>query len=193
MNLDEIYSLEWFAGDFAELQPEFDVVADALYRQFRPGGCTDVGCGPGMVVRRLRELGVEAWGLDGSRHALAYAHADVRPFLDLVDITAPGVPVNRSPKDGLIICTEVAEHLEARHAAGLVALLCAPMAPIVFTAAPPGQDGHHHVNCQPQAYWLGMFAERGVICDWEATSTLKARWSGLKRLSHMQKNVMVLR
>ncbi len=191
MNLDEIYTAEWFAGDFEHLQPEFDVVADALVRQFRPRTAVDVGCGPGMVVRRLRELGVSALGYDGSRHALAYAAAEVRPALELADIVE--LRPNDLGRPSLVICTEVAEHLEEKHAAGLVALLSSAMAPIVFTAAPPGQDGHHHVNCQPQPYWLRLFNAHGVIIDREATQELQFRWSSLARLSHMPKNVMVLR
>jgi hypothetical protein len=25
----------------------------------------------------------------------------------------------------------------------------------------PGQEGHHHVNCQPTEYWLKHLADRG--------------------------------
>ncbi len=195
--LDEIYSAEWFSGDFEGLQPEFDVVADAIFRQFRPETAVDVGCGPGMVVARLRGLGVEASGIEGSAHGIAAAGVGVRPHLVHADITTERWLENCVDVDAgaraLVICTEVAEHLDAADASGLVHLLCSAMSPIVFTAAPPGQDGHHHVNCQPQAYWLELFQAHGVILDEAATHELKTRWAGLKRLSHMVRNLMVLR
>ncbi len=143
-----------------------------------------------MVVQRLRERGVTAMGVDGSKHALRAASEAVRPFLAEGDITAMG---ELSTGCQLVVCTEVAEHLDEKHAAGLVALLCSAMCPVIFTAAPPGQDGHHHVNCQEPEYWIALFARQGLIRDLPATWELQMRWEGLKRLSHMTKNVMVFR
>lgn len=96
-------------------------------------------------------------------------------------------------RDGLVICTEVAEHLAPEHADHLVKLLCSAMCPIVFTAAPPGQGGHHHVNCQESGYWVDKFNNHGAILDIDATHELERRWGNLNRLSHMAKNVMVFR
>jgi hypothetical protein len=93
----------------------------------------------------------------------------------------------------LIVCTEVLEHVEAEFARHVVTLLCKAMAPMIVTAAPPGQDGHHHVNCQPGEYWDVLFAEHGCLVDEAATSELRSRWRGLKRLSHMARNVRVVR
>ncbi len=191
--LDEIYTRAWFENDFAELQPEFDIVADSLIRQFKPLRVVDVGCGPGMMARRFRAWGGEWHGLEGSAEGIKYAAESTRAFIfhrDITEVTdlrfMPGRP-------SLIICTEVAEHLEEKHAAGLVSLLCSAMCPVVFTAAPPGQEGHHHVNCQPKEYWGEMFRARGCAFDVEGTAELRERWGGLKRLSHMRANVMVFR
>ena len=187
--LDEIYTAEWVAHDFADLQLEFDVVAQAIYRQFRPETAIDVGCGPGMVVDELRILGVDASGYEGSSHVVAYANPLVRPFITHADITT----LEDLGAADLVICTEVAEHLDETDAEGLVALLCSSMSPIVFTAAPPGQEGHHHVNCQPRHYWVDLFRGHGVRFDNETTIQLAARWGSLRRLSHMINNLMVFR
>ena len=32
---------------------------------------------------------------------------------------------------------------------------------VVVTAAPPGQPGHHHVNCRPTEYWIDVFKKYG--------------------------------
>lgn len=188
--LDEIYSREWFEQDFTGLQPEFNVVADAIVRQFRPANVVDVGCGPGMIVRRLRERGVAAMGLDGSRHAREMAHHAVQRFIVTSDLLGMNVIDSDRILD-LVICTEVAEHLGEEHAPALVELLCSAGCPVVFTAAPPGQEGHHHVNCRPQGYWFELFSRCGAYYDADATDELAARWVSLKRLSHMRANVMV--
>lgn len=193
MGLGEIYTREWFSHDFEHLQPEFDVVADSIYRQFNPTHVVDVGCGPGMVVSRLRDLGVDARGVEGSEHGIAAAKETVRPFLTLGDITDMRWLSRQPGHRQIVICTEVAEHLDEKWAAHLVGLLCSAMCPVVFTAAPPGQDGHHHVNCQPPGYWQELFASRGAFYDSPATLELRCRWRNLERLSHMPRNVMVFR
>lgn len=192
--LEEIYTAEWFANDFAELQPEFNLAADGIYREMNltyNSIAVDVGCGPGMMIGRLMDLGCQVRGFEGSIHGIQYADERLREYILHEDITK--LETLRNYHADVVICTEVAEHLDAVNARGLVALLASARCPIVFTAAPPGQDGHHHVNCQPQEYWVDLFLEHGVLLDIEQTVRLKRRWGTLKRLSHMFHNVMVFR
>lgn len=196
--LEDIYTKEWVEGDFKDLEGEFRLAANAIYRQFRPGFVWDVGCGPGFMLAQLYDLDVDIKGFDGSQACLDYARerlnlgccehlsrADIRSLTELCGYGCA--------TPWLVLCTEVAEHLDAAHADHLVALLCSAMAPIIFTAASPGQGGHHHVNEQPPEYWREKFMARGCVYDAAATAELKDRWWGLKRLSHMVRNVMVFR
>lgn len=196
--LDDIYTAEWVHNDFKDLGPEFEIVAKGIIREFDPEYIFDVGCGPALMVETFDEHAVRWNGIEGSAHCIAYASEAAQSRITHRDITS----ANCSPalwgllrrSDGgpdLVICTEVAEHLDAKDAPGLVELLCSAMCPIVFTAAPPGQDGHHHVNCQPQEYWRDLFAAHGARQDYAATWSLGTRWGSLKRLSHMTRNLMV--
>lgn len=193
--LEEIYTKEWFEKDFAELRPEFNVVADAIFRQFKPKYVVDYGCGPGMLIERLSEFGVETVGFEGSKHGIDYARDAIRARIDHKDILDIPRDIALQPAKFavhcLVVCTEVAEHLDAKDADHLVNVICSNLCPVIFTAAPPGQDGHHHVNCQPMHYWIEKFRAHGLIPDHKATEQLQLRWSGLKRLSHMPKNLMV--
>lgn len=47
----------------------------------------EVGCAKGFLVGHLRDLGVEAYGMDWSEYALSCAHASVKEFLLLGDAT----------------------------------------------------------------------------------------------------------
>lgn len=193
VSLEDIYTEAWFRQDFEGLQPEFDLVANGIHREFYEqrgafeARVTDVGCGPGMLISTLDILGWDVCGIDGSPHALVMAPSGTEIQID--DITK----LEDLGYRDLVICTEVAEHLDEKDAPNLVSLLCTGMCPIVFTAAPPGQDGHHHVNCRDPNYWINLFHEHGAIVDDACTDRLKLRWSKLKRLSHMTRNVMVFR
>lgn len=65
----------------------------------------------------------------------------------------------------LVICTEVAEHIDATDARPFCRKLCASLEPggmLYFTAATPGQCGTWHVNLQPHRYWISIFEDLGL-------------------------------
>ena len=60
-----------------------------------------------------------------------------------------------------VFSLEVAEHLSAERADGLVAELCGFADVVVFSAAIPGQLGTGHVHLAPQSVWANRFANNG--------------------------------
>lgn len=192
-DLNQIYDEAFFA-DYSGTQVEdIRAVTDGLFGVFHPKACLDVGAGPGVLVKRLREHGVDAWGVDGSIHALTKADEDVRPYLRLEDITEPHALEGQSCE--LVVCTEMAEHVPAEFADTLVDKLCGACAPngeVVLTAAAPNQGGHDHVNEQPMFYyWVDRFRARGFEVDEVATQKLKHAWSPITRMWWYAANVCV--
>ncbi len=53
---------------------------------FNPKRCLDIGCGTGQLVKWLRKLGVDAYGVDISKDALELAEKEAKPFLKTGDI-----------------------------------------------------------------------------------------------------------
>lgn len=167
---DHIYTREWFLSHLA-LRDEYHAVADVLLDIFFDDGrwktAVDIGCGVGLIVERLLMAGVYAHGLDGSRAAIEAAPPAIRDALSLVDLTRPYMPGGGIGWD-LVICTEVAEHIEAQHADRLVehvAGRCTTRGRVFFTAATRGQGGVDHVNEQPNQYWIEKFAQHGRTLD----------------------------
>ncbi len=68
-------------------------------------------------------------------------------------------------KFDLVLCLEVGEHLPPASAATLVESLVAHSDLVAFSAACPGQNGQHHVNCQWLEYWQRLFNGSGYVCD----------------------------
>ena len=193
-DLGAIYGESFFADYRGQQREDIRTAAEGVFRTFSSKTALDVGAGPGQLIGRLRELGVDAWGLDGSEHALQRADEDVRPYLRQENLTL-GL-VDSAASYELVLCTEVAEHIPAEYADTLVRKLCDACAPdgaIVFTAAPPGQGGHDHINEQPFSYWEAKFAARSFEVDTEKTEQLKREWLRLKGMPWYAQNVRVLR
>ena len=49
---------------------------------------------------------------------------------------------------------------------------------VAMTFATPGQGGHHHVNEQPESYWLAKFAAAGFEHVPEETAKMRATDKG---------------
>ena len=110
-------------------------------------------------------------GVRGPRHYEAYG-------IDGADIPEGELLVSRSKfqvvdlrtewrlpqRYDLIICMEVAEHLEEQYAESLVRTICLHSDRAVFSAACPGQEGQNHVNCQWPQYWQAKFNKCGYSC-----------------------------
>jgi hypothetical protein len=213
MKLEEIYTAEWFAGH-AALRGEYHQVADAIWGALgKPFyfKALDVGCGAAFILERLEMLGGDVWGLDGSETCYTVAPPRLHDRIDVVNIVteankwSDGLPtINRrpancagsksSPPYPLVICTEVAEHIPPEHADALVDFLVkVSSATLIFSAAPPGQGGHDHVNEQPMQYWLDKFRPKGLTVDTNTTFDLLTRLQGLEAMVWFKKNIVVLR
>jgi SAM-dependent methyltransferase len=167
-DFDRIYNREWFMGHHA-LRDEYRAVANVIHDVFyhEVCSCIDVGCGMAFVIERLAELGWGAIGVDGSKLAIELAPESVRGRVSVCDLTVPHA-LGREGEFGLVICTEVAEHLRAEFADTLVSGVAGCMRSggfVMWTAATPGQGGNDHVNEQPHEYWISRFEKRGLNLD----------------------------
>ncbi len=91
------------------------------------------------------------------------------------------------------VSLEVAEHLEPTAAPWFCQNLTELSTEwIVLSAAPPGQAGTHHVNCQPFEYWQNLLP--GFTLHDDMTKRLQKAWQLVKNARPWYlKNVRVLR
>jgi uridylate kinase len=68
------------------LQPRMMYRALLIKFFFRPKRVLDIGCGLGYLVKYLRMLGVEAWGLEISDYAMQNALPEAKPYIKEGDI-----------------------------------------------------------------------------------------------------------
>ena len=141
--------VEW-DEDFIQMIAQHFDVATAL----------DIGCGIGLTLDRFRAIGIEAWGLEGNV-AVLDGPAINRQRLLVADFTKQWVewPV----KGDLTWCVEVLEHVPRAGEANVLATIAQNTRRLAFVAAAkPGQPGYHHVNCQPQSYWIERLRGYGL-------------------------------
>src|SRR3984893_7010269 len=121
---------------------EYEAIADLLVARLTFLSVIDMGCGNGFIINRLAPPGKEGH----SRRGVSASDAEQQLRLKAAVKTQP----LRLGHYDLAICSEVAEHLEARHAGMLLDNICGNSAgSVFFTAATPGQGGFCHVNEQP--------------------------------------------
>lgn len=105
----------------------------------------DLGSGRGHAAKWFFDHGVQTVAMDAEPINVNTAfyptvQHDLRngPFICPVDA---------------VHCQEVVEHIEQEYLMHLLHTLANGNV-VIMTHADPGQQGHHHVNCQTQGYWV---------------------------------------
>ncbi len=86
-----------------------------MYRAFwiktfiNPKNCLDIGCGNGSLIKYLRKLDIEAYGIEISKYALEVADKELKPYIKYGDITK--IPYKDESFD-LVLSFDVLEHIE---------------------------------------------------------------------------------
>ncbi|MDD5618149.1 MAG: methyltransferase domain-containing protein, partial [Candidatus Omnitrophica bacterium] len=162
---------------------------DILMRYFHPSSVVDVGCGNAEFLHEFQKRKVLIKGYEGSRHAIDSALVD-KEFIELFDLRNA---IQDSRKYDLVLCLEVAEHIEKDFSPKLVENVTKLGDTVLFTAAPPGQGGHFHMNEQPREFWIDLFAIRNFSIDEYLATTLKKEMKDKGILSWYCDNLMVFK
>lgn len=124
----------------------------------------DVGCGEGHALDYFAGGGCRVLGVDGIDQGRE----------DIVCHDYAQGPLKLPYHFDLAWSCEFVEHVEEAHVACFLATFRAAST-VLMTHAEPGQPGHHHVNCQPAAYWKGAMAAAGLRYDEEFTREARGR------------------
>ena len=129
-------------------------VWDYLIARFGIETAMDLGSGCGNAAAYFHRKGVRVIAVEGHE---ASVRGSLYPAIRHDLSTAPVVT-----RVDLVHCHELVEHIEPACLDHLLSSMLSGRI-IVMTHAVPGQPGHHHVNLQPQAYWVSQFERRGAV------------------------------
>lgn len=140
-----------------------------LIKKFDIKSMLDIGCGPGGMVEVANKLGLEVKGIDGDDKV--ERAESISKLIEIWDFNnAPFVP---EKKYDLGWSVEFVEHIDIEFMPNFVETFKSCKY-IAMTHALPGQPGHHHVNCKPFEYWLGVMEYNGFKILVEETNQMRA-------------------
>lgn len=184
-DLDKAYTRSFFKMR-PRLSWRIPIVCNAIITALHPHSVVDVGCGCGGYVKGFLDRGISACGIEGSKNCLDYLLVD-KKYIKIRDIRYPRQliiePKRHIKLFSLALCLEVAEHIEEEFVDTFIHNLKHLSDEILMSAAPPGQGGLKHVNCQPKQYWIEKMAagDNPYIYDKESTELVKSKFTHLYR------------
>lgn len=187
---NDIYN-KYFFDRATEMEiPSADAVVDILIGHFNPVSVIDIGCGPGLYLKKFAERGIDISGYDASAHAIK--ESLVGDKIKFHDLRFPVISYRRF---GLCLCIEVGEHLPLSSSEILVRSLTNLSDTIAFSAATPGQGslGIGHINEQPHEFWIDKFNTFDFVLDWDATEKIRKEMKERDVIWWVVKNIMIFK
>jgi SAM-dependent methyltransferase len=140
-----------------------------MMRMLNVKSMLDIGCGPGGMVQLATEKGLHAEGIDGDFEVKR--DSSVQDKIHIWDYTKGPSPLGNKTFDLAWSC-EFVEHVDEEYVPNFMADFQRANF-VIMTYAPPGTSGHHHVNCQPQSYWVDVFKQYGFQYDANMTRQIR--------------------
>ena len=192
--LSDIYKNSFF-GKRNKLQWRVNPLCSAVIKTFgltQMDSIVDAGCAIGDFIKGFKDAGLTAYGLEGSISAFDFLVTDDIYLVDLRELISENHYISEFLSAAISL--EVAEHIEPEFAQNYVKNLCFFSNHILISAAPPGQKGHHHVNCQPKEYWEDLFKQEGFKRSPEKEEIFRNELKDFKKkkgLSGYYNNVLI--
>jgi len=162
-----------------------NAVVPIVLELVQPTSVIDVGCGVGTWLSVFREHGIEdIQGLEGDWVKEEMLQIPVERF-QRMDLENPDTMGRRFD---LVVCLEVAEHLQADSAERFVEFLSGLGPIVLFSAAIPHQGNTNHFNEQWPDYWAKLFAAH----EYEVIDCVRDKiWSNGDVLWWYKQNILI--
>jgi cyclopropane fatty-acyl-phospholipid synthase-like methyltransferase len=152
-----LYNDEFFKWHLIHAREYSIKTMDWFIEKYKPETLLDIGCGIGSYLESAKKHGLrDIYGIDISEAAKKYTPEEIQYYIEYEDCTKPLSFFGRT--FDVVISFETAEHIDPEGTRQFVKnLVDATGKYLLFSAAPPGQDGCGHINCQTKEYWIGQF------------------------------------
>ena len=131
----------------------------------------DIGCGPGGMVAMANSMGIASTGVDGD---FTLDRGEIPCIIH--DYTLGNCRQIQGKKFDLGWSVEFLEHVQGQYIPYYMDTF-QKCHYVICTHALPCTPGTHHVNCQDESYWIGLFDQYGFNYLPKMTSSLRSRSS----------------
>ena len=145
-------------------------VAKRIVEDWHPKTVLDAGCAMGHLVAAMRDMGVEAYGIDISEYAIEQVREDVRPYCAAQSLDQP-FPEHFPKHFDLIFSAEVLEHIYEENIDSVIENIGASADVFLFCSTPDDLEDPTHVNVRQPEYWAKLMAKHGMYhrVDYDAS------------------------
>lgn len=186
-----LYNDEFFKWHLTHVHESSVKCMEWYCEQYNPKSVLDIGCGIGSYLLGALNKGVSGYGIEISEQAKKYTDEKLKGRILYDDATNENL-WSYNYYD-CSICLEVAEHVEPEKSEKLIQTICGfNKGRILFSAAPIGQDGTGHINCQPKQFWIDLFAKFNRHLLESTTEHIANNWKRLGAPDYIINNLMVL-
>lgn len=187
-----VYDDRYFEWHFEMTRKYALNTMDWFIKTYKTNSIIDYGCGIGFYLESGYNNGVKNLrGFDiGGDKLKPYINPLVKDYIEFLDCTQP----ISSEKYDCVISLETGEHIEPSGSDCFVDNICNSLnygGLILFSAAPLGQYGSGHINCQPKSFWVEKFEKRNVVENKEKTKTIVDNWKKLGAPDYICSNLIV--
>ncbi|MDD4005367.1 MAG: methyltransferase domain-containing protein [Elusimicrobiaceae bacterium] len=140
----------------------FRSLAGHIALKIAPRTTFEIGCAKGFLVESLRDLGVQAEGIDISEYAISQVRPDIKPFCR---VSSAGQFSPSLKHYDLVISIEVIEHLAPEQGRLAIGRMCELSDTVLVSSTSDDFEEPTHINVQPNRYWRDLFAENGFAED----------------------------
>lgn len=182
-----LYNDEFFEWHLKYAREYSIKTMDWYIETFRPQSVVDFGCGIGSYLESAHNHKVFYHGYEISIEAAKYTPEHIQHRIQYWDCTTP----IHHYRTGCVISFETAEHIEPSGTDQFIQnLVNATGRHLLFTAAPPGQEGTGHINCHPKEYWKELFSKH-LTFDEALTKQISDKWRELGAPDYICNNLIV--
>jgi len=191
----DLYNDDFFAWHLKYARDYSIKTMDWYIDIFKPASVIDFGCGIASYLESAWHKGItKLKGYDiAANMAAKYIPEQVKPSVERVDCTFP----IKTKKYDCVISFETAEHIEPIRTNTFIQNIVNAVSKtgfILFTAAPPDQDGTGHINCHDKDQWIIWFVATGKVEFLAATTqNVSNHWRELGAPEYICNNLMIFK
>jgi len=137
-------------------------ISQKIKSTFSPSSVMNIGYDLEFLVQSLRDIGIEAYGIDISKNNNSKISDDIKPDSP---ICLDSNLLSIAKKYDLITCIGVLERLPEEEVIKAIQNMIQYSDTILFSSFPGNSENPEYINVQPPEYWISIFGKFGYALD----------------------------